>query len=80
MWKLPPLETHPAPDGGALFRAVYPFTKHRITLRVFAARPPAALGENCAWHALDSLDQAAMPSAHRRAVRSLAAQEGLHAD
>jgi A/G-specific adenine glycosylase len=70
LWKLPPLQE--AGEGPVLFETVYPFTHHKVTLRMFEAPVPEVLGENQRWFALDTvLADAALPSAHRRALQAL---------
>ena len=68
LWKLPrtePLDTPP------LHAAEYPFTNHRVSLRVFAARAPRVLPAHHAW--VREADLAALPltAPHRRAIRAL---------
>lgn len=68
MWKLPstaPLQSKP------LHTAEYPFTNHRVTLRVFAVRPPRSLGENQAWVRESALAELPLTAPHRRAIRAL---------
>ncbi len=70
LWKLPPLRS--APQGEPLFRTTYPFTHHRVTLSVRVEPPPTILNEQQRWFALESvLDEIALPSGHRRAVKAL---------
>jgi len=64
LWKFPPLAK--PPEKTAMHTATYPFTNHRITLRVWAGKAPTTLPEGQKWFPLASLP--AMPSAHRRAV------------
>ncbi len=71
MWKLPPLIGAPLGEQTPAFETIYPFTNHRITLRVFAAPAPPMPGDHQAWHPISQLDQLAMPAPHRRAVRLL---------
>lgn len=77
LWKLPPLSFSPAPTGDEgkeppLFQTVYPFTHHRVTLRVFAAPAPAGeLAPGQRWWPLTEVEDAAMAAPHRRAVRAL---------
>ncbi len=72
LWKLPPLAGLPsAADAEPRFRLVYPFTHHRVTLRVFDAPAPAALSEGQRWWPWADLEHAAMAAPHRRAVRVL---------
>lgn len=71
LWKLPPLTGSPGVDATPRFRLVYPFTHHRVTLRVFDAPAPAALAGGQRWWPLAELEGAAMAAPHRRAVRAL---------
>ena len=71
MWKLPPLIRASTTTQTPSFELTYPFTNHRITLRVYPAPPAAVLTDNQAWHPLDSLDKLAIPAPHRRAVQGL---------
>lgn len=78
MWKLPALA---APPRGLtrLFALEYPFTHHRVTLSVFACDAPPVLGTNQRWFPIAALDDAALPSPHRRAVHRLIAATGCTA-
>ncbi len=69
LWKLPRLAE--APEAEPLLTADYPFTHHRVTLSVFGQPAPRKLGENQAWHAVESLPGLAMASPHRRAMEEL---------
>ena len=73
LWKLPPLtEPPPRADATPRFRLVYPFTHHRVTLRVFDAPAPAGvLTDGQRWWPFAELEHAAMAAPHRRAVRAL---------
>ena len=72
LWSLPKLELPPAAEP--LFKTVYPFTHHRITLQVYAAPPPGTLSPSQHWFAPECvLAEAALPAGHRRAVDSLLA-------
>jgi A/G-specific adenine glycosylase len=75
MWILPRL---PAPPRRSpLLRLDFPFTHHRITLAVFAARGSEVPSDNQQWFPLRALDQLPVPSPHRRALAQLlAAQKG----
>ncbi len=68
LWKLPPLS---APADAPLFESTYPFTHHRVTLRVFAAPAPAALAADHCWHDIAALESVAVAAPHRRALRHL---------
>jgi A/G-specific adenine glycosylase len=73
LWTLPSLE--PVPTEALLFETVYPFTHHRVTLRIKAAPPPEMLSTEQRWFAPERiLDEAAMPAGHRRAVVALLAR------
>jgi A/G-specific adenine glycosylase len=73
MWKLPPLAAAATDRNAPIFQVIYPFTHHRITLRVYPAAAPLAPVDRQAWHPLDRLDKLALPAPHRRAVRALLA-------
>jgi len=74
LWKLPPLKN--AVEAAPLFETVYPFTHHKVTLRVFETDAPEVLAENQRWFALESVfDEAALPAGHLRALRSLLKSE-----
>jgi A/G-specific adenine glycosylase len=68
MWKLPRIEP---PAAAPLHVAEYPFTNHRITLRVFSAAAPKTLAENQAWVRLGELEALPLTAPHRRAIRAL---------
>lgn len=73
LWKLPMLENAPE-DVPPLFETVYPFTHHRITLRVYPSPAPTVSNPAQRWFALDSvLDEAPLPAGHRRALLALIA-------
>lgn len=71
LWKLPPL---PAALGkrAPLLELTYPFTHHRITLRIFTAAMPTPMAD-CSWFSRDELPRTPMPAPHRRALRQLLA-------
>ncbi len=78
LWKLPP-----APQAAArprtdapLFQTIYPFTHHRVTLRVFAAPAPSAATADQAWHAVTALGSVAVAAPHRRALQHLLERRG----
>ena len=67
MWMLPKV---PAPRSAPIHTARFPFTHHRVTLRVFrskAARP----GSHRRWFPIRHLNKIPMPSPHRRAIHAL---------
>jgi len=73
MWILPPFK----PDGfkqsnfrrPAIYRTVFPFTHHQITLAVHRCRTPKRLAPEQRW--FESIDQLPMPVPHRRAAHTL---------
>jgi A/G-specific adenine glycosylase len=73
LWKLPALPARPR-DGEPLLTLEYPFTHHRVTLRVFAARTPRKLGLQQRWWKLAGLEQVALAAPHRRAVARVGAE------
>ena len=64
MWKLPLLAE---PKADAIFSSEYPFTHHRVLLRVYRA-PASKLASNHAWHRLDELAALPLTAPHRRAI------------
>ena len=70
MWILPPLNSK-SKRNGAIYRAIFPFTNHRITLRVFRWRSPKARKRTQRWFSRHELDSIPMPSPHRRALMAL---------
>jgi A/G-specific adenine glycosylase len=74
LWKLPHLDT-PASKAEPLWEQIYPFTHHRVTLRVFEGKPPRQLGEAQQWFPREELESVALAAAHRRAVEALLAAE-----
>jgi A/G-specific adenine glycosylase len=70
MWILPPLQTRP-PKRQPLYRSIFPFTHHRITLAVYRHRAPPKIFSSQAWFEISALENLAMPSPHRRATRHL---------
>jgi A/G-specific adenine glycosylase len=67
--KLPRLES--APPGAPVFQSEYPFTHHRVTLRVFEQRAAQNISAGQVWIDLERLNETAMASPHRRAVEAL---------
>lgn len=73
LWKLPAAGSPPDLEQ-PLFETVYPFTHHKVTLRVHRAPRPNDLSQNQRWFALATvLDEAPMPAGHRRALDALLA-------
>ena len=79
LWKLPPLlPAGVSPPGELpLVQLTYPFTHHRVTLRVFRAEIPHAPLADQHWQPRAALDTLAFAAPHRRALRQLLKQ---HAD
>jgi A/G-specific adenine glycosylase len=77
MWILPSIKL----DGlkrarfraGAVYQGTFPFTYHRVTLRVYRRRRPKRIGPGQQW--FGSIELVAVPSPHRRAIETL-----LHPD
>ncbi|MBA3882000.1 MAG: A/G-specific adenine glycosylase [Chthoniobacterales bacterium] len=70
MWILPRLLT-PPPARRLLYSCEFPFTHHRITLRVCEAPAASALGPGQRAFPLHELGTIPMPSPHRRALNAL---------
>ena len=70
LWRLPVID--PPPRSVPLHDASYPFTHHRIRLRVYrAAGPIRGERKNRRWFALEELPGTAMTAPHRRALITL---------
>ena len=70
MWILPPLNG-PQKENDAVYRAVFPFTNHRITLKVFRRRQRKIDSRRQRWFAFRALGSIPIPSPHRRAIEAL---------
>lgn len=68
LWKLPRIEP---PELAPLHVLEYPFTNHRVTLRVFAASAPKTAQDNQAWIREADLEALPLVAPHRRAIRAL---------
>lgn len=75
MWILPRLENEP-PEARLLYSAEFPFTHHRVTLRVCEAPHLARPTGRQRQFTLHELDSIPMPSPHRRALTALLAPGG----
>lgn len=76
MWMLPRrqldgLKPSSCSTGEIAYCAVFPFTHHRVTLRVFRARRRRVAHQDERWFPRASLDSVPMPSPHRRALDAL---------
>jgi A/G-specific adenine glycosylase len=70
MWILPPLQRRSA-NQRPVYRSIFSFTNHRVTLNVYA-RPRQKIGKPAQrWLRIDSLESIPIPSPHRRAVRDI---------
>jgi A/G-specific adenine glycosylase len=69
LWKLPRLAA--APDFAPLHESNYPFTNHRVTLRVFRGNNRDMAGPALRWIALAELEDLPIAAPHRRAIRTL---------
>jgi A/G-specific adenine glycosylase len=69
LWRLPQLKL--APRREPLHEAEYPFTHHRVRLRVYRAAAPRRPGINRRWFEIAHLPDTAMTTPHRRALTSL---------
>ena len=74
LWTLPVLSKAPHSTDGEAFEFPFVCVRHAITrfaveLSVFIREPPNSLGEGQEWKALASLEDLAMPSPHRRALK-----------
>jgi A/G-specific adenine glycosylase len=80
MWILPPLKPDLLKQSRLpkrpIYRSVFPFTHHRVTLFVYRKPAPKRIAPEQRW--FDSIDHVAMPSPHRRAAQSLFHQRHGH--
>ena len=75
LWKLPRLpEDAPEPAADPIYRAEYPFTNHRVKLRVYPTPEPQTPGATQAWIAYAQLETLPLTAPHRRAIRALLSQ------
>jgi A/G-specific adenine glycosylase len=70
MWILPPLQRESA-NQRAVYKSIFPFTDHRVTLSVYARHREKIRKPLQSWVRIDSLDSIPMPSPHRKALRHL---------
>ena len=76
LWKLPRLAAAPSP-ARPLLALRYPFTHHRVTLRIFRRGDPRQIAADQAWIRTADLDTLAVAAPHRRAITHLLR---LHSD
>jgi A/G-specific adenine glycosylase len=70
MWILPTLQRRPA-GSRPIHSSVFPFTHHRITLRVFRRARENSGNRSQRWFPLKALQSIPIPSPHRRAITTL---------
>jgi A/G-specific adenine glycosylase len=73
MWILPRLLS-PTKRHRAVHKSEFPFTHHRVTLKVYAPHEATAANGNQRWMDIESLDSIPVPSPHRRAIAELLAK------
>ncbi|MEO5718290.1 MAG: A/G-specific adenine glycosylase, partial [Chthoniobacterales bacterium] len=74
MWILPRLARSPKEDP--LLKIDFPFTRHRVTLAVFAGPEMKESNEKQRWFSRAALTRLPLPSPHRRALALLLAGAG----
>jgi A/G-specific adenine glycosylase len=70
MWILPPLDLS-SKRNGAIYKATFPFTNHRVTLQIFRHRERKIDSSLKRWFSFRKLDSIPIPSPHRRAIDAL---------
>jgi A/G-specific adenine glycosylase len=70
MWILPPLQRESV-NQRPVYKSIFPFTDHRVTLSVYARHRVKIRKPLQSWVRIDSLDSIPMPSPHRKALRHL---------
>jgi A/G-specific adenine glycosylase len=82
MWILPLMKLdclkQSSPQPRLLHTSVFPFTNHRITLRVYRQRPQAIDHRCQRWFRKHELDAIPIPSPHRRALIDLLSTTACH--
>ena len=75
MWILPPLTLDRSQPSSSLrrpiYKSVFPFTHHRVTLRAFRQNPGKIDNRLRRWFPIHIVDSIPVPSPHRRAIRDL---------
>ena len=74
MWTLPRLEKQTF--GRPLYRATFPFTRHRVAFVVYRRATPNRIAQTQQW--FESIEHIAMPSPHRRAAQALLSANKQH--
>ncbi len=70
MWILPRLQRTPL-NRRPIYRSIFPFTNHRVTLNVYTQCTQKIDDHSQRWIRVDSLDSIPIPSPHRKALRHL---------
>jgi A/G-specific adenine glycosylase len=70
MWILPQLKTRPT-AGALVHVSIFPFTHHRVTLKIFADAARKTDKKSQRWFAFHALDAIPIPSPHRRAISAI---------
>ncbi len=70
MWILPRLQTRPV-NPQPIYKLVFPFTNHRVELKVYVEHWRKIDKRSQRWIRVDSVDSIPMPSPHRKAMRHL---------
>jgi A/G-specific adenine glycosylase len=70
MWILPPANGS-SKNSRAIYSAAYPFTNHRITLKIFRQRTAKINNLPKRWFTFRQLRSIPIPSPHRRAIEAL---------
>jgi A/G-specific adenine glycosylase len=76
MWMLPALKLDglkPSSLGRPVYVSTFPFTHHRVNLRVFRQPPREIDAAGQRWFRMDALGAIPIPSPHRRAINALLA-------
>jgi A/G-specific adenine glycosylase len=70
MWILPRLQTRPV-NRRPIYESIFPFTNHRITLKVYAERSRKIDKHSQRWIRINSLESIPIPLPHGRALQHL---------
>ena len=76
MWILPLLQTRSV-NRRPIYESIFPFTNHRVTLRVYAERSRNTDKRSQRWIRINSLESIPIPLPHHRALQHLL-QRGPH--
>jgi A/G-specific adenine glycosylase len=75
MWILPPLQFDSSTfQSRPVYKSVFPFTHHRITLAVYRHPAPRKIAPEQQW--VQAIEDVPMPSPHRRAIEALMRNDG----